>query len=145
MNWNVSLSTHVFVCGWVYVHGCNILPQIHIKYEQVNMKYSISLKKISHIFRQCVLVNYAGKQLVSGVSVSQELTFSHQAFRVKITFLLKVKQPCLIKNDTSINSPFRLGRSVVQCMPLCVCLNREIFITPRHWTKSKVIHALINC
>lgn len=77
------------------------------------MKYSISLTKN---FRQCVLVNYAGKQLVSVVSVSQELTFSHQAFRVKITFLLKVNQPCLIENDTFISSPFQLGGSVVQCV-----------------------------
>lgn len=50
-----------FVC----VHVCNSLPWIHIKYEQVKIKYSASLeekkKNKSHISRQCVHVNYAGE------------------------------------------------------------------------------------
>lgn len=90
---------HWLVHAWVYwtvcEHGCYSLPWIHIKYEQVNMKNSTKKKKKSHISRQCVRVNYAGKQLVNGVSVSEGLTFSRQVFGVKITILLK--QPCLIR------------------------------------------------
>lgn len=72
------------------------------------MKYSTSVeerkKKTSQISRQCVGVNYAGKQLVNGVSVSEELTFPQRVFRVKILFLLKVKQPCPIKNNAYLNT-----------------------------------------
>lgn len=63
------------------------------------MKYSAGLargkKKKSHILKQCVHVNYAGKQLVNGVSVSEDLSLSCWVFRVKIRFLLQTSSPDL--------------------------------------------------
>lgn len=49
-------------------------------------------------------MNYVGKQLVNGVSVSEDLTYSRQVFRVKIRFLLEVKEHRPIRDNTYLHT-----------------------------------------
>lgn len=76
-----------------------------------------------------------GKQLVNSVSVSEDLTFSQQVFRVKKRFLLQVKQPRLIKDNAHHHTlpnycVAQWSKVLYVYLPLCAPVNREIFITP---------------
>lgn len=107
------------------------------------MKYStgVEKKKTSQISRQCVGVNYAGKQLVNGVSVSEELTFPQQVFRVKIIFLLKVKQPCPIKNSAYLNT-LSIDR-VVQRWNTRLCVyqdGEDLYRSPCERNQQRYMH-----
>lgn len=75
MRFDRWIQTCASTCVCVCVHVCYTLAWVHIKYKQEKMKYSAGLagEKKSYILKQCVHVNYAGKQLVNGVSQSQRI------------------------------------------------------------------------
>lgn len=96
-------------------------------------------KKKSQISRQCVGVNYAGKQLVNGVSVSEELTFSQRVFRVKIIFLLKVKQPCPIKNNAYLNT-LSIDGAVQRWNTRLRTYQDDLYRSPRGRNQQRYMH-----
>lgn len=110
MSKNVDWSARGLLFMWEFVCMCvTVCPGYTLKMNKQIWNIQPVWKKekkpkTSQISRQCVGVNYAGKQLVNGVSVSEELTFPQRVFRVKIIFLLKVKQPCPIKNSAYLNT-----------------------------------------
>lgn len=99
------------------LHVCYSLAWMNIKYEADNIKYSASLgwknERPAQISGQCVGVNYAGEQLLNGVSVSQEGTLSPAGLQGQdnIFFQLKMMQVPFPSRTLHILKPLCMERA----------------------------------
>lgn len=128
------------------LHVCYSLAWMNIKYEADNIKYSASLgwknERPAQISGQCVGVNYAGEQLLNGVSVSQEGTLSPAGLQGQdnIFFQLKMMQVPFPSRTLHILKPLCMERAVQRWnVWLRACLN-ELYRSLREHNLQRYMH-----